>query len=143
MAHASRPGGLTALAVVNFVLFGLTFFAVIGGLLMLSANPDQLDHDAYAQTRLRLMQDNAAKVHVLLLVNGVVGVLLLISGLGYLRLKKVMGRWVGTLAGVLGIAAFGFELSFMPLGLESLANVIYPLLSVVLINTTFRHDLVG
>jgi hypothetical protein len=75
------------------------------------------------------------------------GTLLLLSGIGYLKQKKVMGRMLGNIYGVLSI--FGGIVSGLMFRTElgggfnigTIIGLIYPILTLILINTTFKDDL--
>jgi len=74
--------------------------------------------------------------------------LLLISGIGYLKQKKVMGRVLGNTYGVLTIIytlsstmifSGVFGKSF---GVGSAIGLIYPVVTLILINTVYKDDLI-
>lgn len=150
MAEGRRPGGLTALAVINFVFFGFTiislaglaaFFTLIG-----MAPTDKMD--AAQKAQIEAMQNMGAPTLVLIFtLTTISGVLLLLSGIGYLKQKKVLGRMLGSTYGVLSIIGgvvsglmFKSELGG-GFNIGTIIGLVYPILTLVLINTTFRDDL--
>ena len=173
MAQGMRPGGLTAMAVVNFVFMGLSLMGVLADLFLVSMGDSMIEAEEQAKeareaegepdtggppprkkarqeqmqranmARIRLMQENATSVYVQVGLTLIYAVLLLISGLGYIGQRRVMGKILGTITALLGIGSVGFALTYMPLEFEQVVNLVYPVLSVVLLNTVFRHDFVN
>ena len=165
MAQGMRPGGLTALAVVNFVF---CFLGVIGafGMVATMAMADHLveveseegtSGDAGTETtakkqesmaeaanrrQLEILQENRSKVYAQVGIGLLEALLFLLSGIGYLKQKRVMGRYLGSIGAVLGLASVAFQLTYFPFGLEHMSSIIYPVLVLILLNTTFRDDLV-
>lgn len=136
---SSRPGGLTTLAVLNFVLSGfkglklLTIIAFRG----LAANfADEND-------------PNAAYAHIELLtmaLDAIIVVLLVVSGVGYIMQKKILGRLGGVIYGGLEIGNTVIIFSMLPyreFGIGSMTFLVYPAVTLLLLNTTFREDFVN
>jgi len=142
MAQGTRPGGLTALAVVNFVFFGLSLLGLLTVVFLLNADPDEFEKDPAAQARIKLMQEHKQEVYTEMGLSVGVGVVLLLAGLGYIGQKRILGRWLGNLYGLAGLGLVAFQLTYVPFGIEHMMGFIYPVLTVALLNTTFRHDLV-
>ncbi len=70
--------------------------------------------------------------------------LLIISGVGYIKLKRVLGRTMGSLYGILALAATILQLAGgTPFGIGTIIGLIYPVLTLILVNTTFKDDLVN
>ncbi len=149
MNEGKRPGGLTALAVINFVLVGLSVLslATLAALPLLAKVPrDQMDEAQKAQ--MEALQNMGTGVLVLLFALTLLsGVLLLLSGIGYLKQKRVLGRMVGNLYALLAIGhSVVSGLLFKPelgggFSISTIIGLIYPLLTLILINTTFKDDL--
>jgi predicted small integral membrane protein len=150
MNEGKRPGGLTALAVINFILAGLGLLSVFGMValvgLMDKIPTDQMDEAQKAQ--IEAVQNMGMPTLVLIIVLSLLsGVLLLLSGIGYLKQKRVLGRVLGNayaLFAIVGSIVSG--LLFKPeLGggfhFGTIIGLIYPILTLVLINTTFKDDL--
>jgi hypothetical protein len=142
MAEGRRPGGLTALAVLNFVFGG---FATIFALLFLTGTI--LIKTGEAQAR-----SNGAEIHVSmgilyleLLLMTVSSFTLIASGVGYLKQKRVLGRTIGNIYAVCSLAGTFVELGLAhgSFGLGTLIFMVYPVLTVILVNTTFKDDLVN
>ena len=74
-------------------------------------------------------------------------VLLLLSGIGYLKQKKILGWGVGNAYGIISIVSSvvsGFLFpSEMGGGFQimTIVGLIYPVLTLILLNTTFKDDL--
>lgn len=146
MSAATRPGGLTALAVVNFAasaMYALTALSYTMLLLMPFPPPGQAGSDMPEDQRkmieaLRAWEGSWPYVFLSIALTAV----LLLSGIGYLRQKKLMGRWLGNAYVVLGLAIVALE-TMGPEGFTFMAvvAVVYPLLTLLLVNTTFKDDL--
>lgn len=80
-----------------------------------------------------------------LLLSLVSTALLIVSGVGYLKQKKFLGQKLGSLYGLLGIATtvFGLVATNQSFGIGSIIGLIYPVLTLVLLNTTFKEDFVN
>lgn len=151
MTEGKRPGGLTALAVINFVFVGLgligvlmlaAFFAFIGMI-----PTDEMPEEQRAQ--IEALQNMGLPVFILSFVLSIVSsVLLLVSGIGYLKQKKIMGRMVGNTYAVVSIVSsvitgmmFAAELGG-GFNIGTIIGLIYPVVTLILLNTTFRDDLI-
>ena len=159
MSEGKRPGGLTALAVINFVLAGLVLLGVlgfVGGGVALKYMPESeiakmpAEKQAEMEKAKKIFADPT--IQVLNILNLPVGALLIISGVGYLLQKKVMGRILGNcyvlldiVLSVLGIVLMDPELveGAGNFNLMSIVGFIYPLLTLFLVNVTFKEDLVN
>ena len=143
MAEGKRPGGLTALAVLNFVFGGLGALGVLGSLALL----------ALAKEAINLAESHGGKYdgpgvgmwYVYILLGAVGAFLLIASGVGYIKQKRFLGRTLGTAYGVLSIAnvVLGVAMLKTGFGVFSIIGLVYPLLTLVLVNTTFKDDLVN
>ncbi|MFP6874274.1 MAG: hypothetical protein VCA55_12300 [Verrucomicrobiales bacterium] len=150
MAEGKRPGGLTALAVLNFVFGGFGALAVLGliALVGVVAGAANIATDGEAG---ELMVEGMAEaglsggmLMVTIVLMAASSALLIVSGVGYLKQKRVLGRTMGTLYGILAllgtvigiVGGQGFELS-------TIIGLVYPVLTLILINTTFKEDLVN
>jgi len=154
MASDKRPGGLTALAVINFILGGLS---LLGALALAAFLPlmqmameqagDQMPPEQLAQ--IEAMNDIGGPLFILLgVISLVTAVLLIASGVGYLKLKKFLGRTLGNAYAVLGIVSSIASALLMPVELGggfnimAIVGLIYPVLTLILLNTTFKEDFV-
>ena len=71
-------------------------------------------------------------------------VLLIISGVGYIKQKRVMGRTMGSLYGILALVGTILTLvSGGDFGFGEIIGLIYPVLTLIMVNTTFKDDLVN
>jgi len=150
MNEGKRPGGLTALAIINFILAGLSSLSLFGMVALFglidTMPTEKMDEAQRAQ--MEAVQNMGMPTLVLIVVLTLLsGVLLLLSGIGYLKQKKVLGRLVGNiyaLSAIVGSLVSG--LLFKPeLGggfhFGTIIGLIYPILTLALINTTFKDDL--
>jgi hypothetical protein len=150
MSEGKRPGGLTVMAVLNFVFAGLGVIGLLGMIAvfaMLDKIPDNNMQEAQkAQIQAYREMGPAMRITSLALV-AVSPILLLLSGIGYLKQKKGLGRYGGTLYALVAIAEsviFGLLIKSGPEGgfsIGTLIGLIYPVLTLILVNTTFRDDL--
>lgn len=149
MAEGKRPGGLTALAVLNFVFAGLGLLSALGLLALLAfankltenANPDQrVVFDAFQQLGMGMWA-------FMLITQVVVIALLVIAGVGYLK-TKTWGRKFGTIYALLSIGDAIFTMLALPavlgggFSIGTLIGLVYPVLTLILLNTTFKDDFV-
>lgn len=136
MANGKRPGGLTALAVLNFVFAGLGLIGFLAILALLGA--------ADKATGGELTTGDVSKgVVYAALVLGVIRMgILLAAGVGYLQQKKFLGRTLGNVYGILAIGdtVMGLALLKSGFGIGAIIGLIYPILTLVLLNTTFKDD---
>jgi hypothetical protein len=150
MTEGKRPGGLTALAVINFVLCGLTLLSIVT-LAAFFALKDMIptdQMDARQKEQIEAVKNMGVPALVLILVFRVVTAgLLLPSGIGYLQQKKILGRMIGNGYAVVGIlASIAYVFLLKPeLGggfrIGSIIGLIYPIITLALLNTTFKDDL--
>jgi hypothetical protein len=148
--EGKRPGGLTALAILNFIFSTCGFVNAVGlfagsALLKLAASsPGTTTQDADELAKFRLILDNPF-IKVLGVFAIVNCLLLLVSGVGYIQQKKVMGRMLGSIYGVLGLIVATAVMIVMrdvpgAVGIQSVLGFVYPVLTLVLLNTVFKQD---
>lgn len=146
MSEGKRPGGLTALAVINFVFGG---FGVLGllALLALFTAADALTSNMTDASGQAITVEPVSKgiLGLNLLLALASTILLITSGVGYLKQKKFLGQKLGSLYGILGIASTILTLvaTQQAFGIGSIIGLIYPVLTLVLLNTTFKEDFVN
>jgi hypothetical protein len=142
-----RPGGLTALAVLNFVFSVPALLSTLTPLFPLLAQlaPETSDAD---RAPLDALTTLGTEWLAFVVANGAIGgVLLIVSGIGYLQQKRVLGRMLGNVYAVFAIAMAIPMAVWLPvtlgggLSLGTLVNFIYPVLTLVLLNLTFKDDL--
>ncbi|MHC4559113.1 MAG: hypothetical protein ACYTEX_24370 [Planctomycetota bacterium] len=152
MNEGKRPGGLTALAVINFILSGwgligllglAAFFAFVGEI-----PTDEMEEAQKAQ--IEALQNMGISVFIIIFALTLIScVLLLLSGIGYLKQKKFLGRTMGNTYGVITIVASVMTaIMFAPelgggFNIGTIIGLIYPILTLILLNTTFKDDLTG
>ncbi|MHC4352713.1 MAG: hypothetical protein ACYS0H_08340 [Planctomycetota bacterium] len=154
MNEGKRPGGLTALAVINFVLTGFNLLGVLGWtiiLLMVVGIIPTDEMNTVQKTQMEAFEKLGISVFIFIFVLSIVSsVLLLVSGIGYLKQKKFMGRMIGNIYAIVAIlssvlSGFVFASRMADLGggfnLGTIIGLIYPLATLILLNTTFKDDL--
>jgi len=140
-----RPGGLTALAILNFVFGAGALFA---RMLRLSAVAESREVTGWFVTR-ALSESAAPSVNLVYAFYGLgllVAALEIVAAIGYLGRKKVIGYFVGNAFAVLGIAydvwavilfwsVFGsFTLAFSALGFA------YAVITLGALNIAYRRQ---
>lgn len=145
MAEGKRPGGLTALAVLNFVFGGLGALGVLAlfALLGLASHAVSMAEDAGATVT--STGPSVGIIYVSILLAAVSVILMITSGVGYLKQKRFLGRTLGTAYAVLSIGntIIGVAMLHTGFGIGSIIGLIYPVLTLILVNTTFKDDLVN
>lgn len=155
MTEGKRPGGLTALAVLNFVFggFGLlgtaAFFAIMA-IVNKAAQDGSNEEAAEAQREIaKAWQEvGVGFFYVIMALGAVSAILLIASGVGYLQQKRFLGRTLGNVYAVLSIASsliMGAVVSSEAGGgfnIGTIIGLVYPGLTLLLLNTTFKEDFV-
>lgn len=152
MNEEKRPGGLTALAVINIVFSAWGFLSLMGFaafLAFIDKIPTEEMEEAQ-RAQFEAFQEMGLPVFVLMIALGVVSnILLLVAGIGYLKQKKVLGRMVGNAYAIFGIVSsivsglmFATELGG-GFNLATMIGLIYPVVTLILLNTTFRDDFIN
>lgn len=142
MAEGKRPGGLTALAVLNFIWGG---FAAIFALLFLTASV--LVHGAT-----KAVENAGGTVHetgmaVLWLVfafSAISAFTLIVAGVGFIKQKKY-GRTFANVYAVCSLASTGLSIGAMHGGFGggTIIGLVWPVLMLVFANKVYKDNLVG
>jgi hypothetical protein len=151
MNQEKRPSGLTALAVINFVFSGWGLIGLLG-LAAMFAFIGQIPTDNMNETQraqIEAFQNMGIPVFIFIFVLSIISsVLLLLSGIGYIKQKKIMGRWLGNAYGIISIISSVVSGLMLPSEMKgggftigSMIGLIYPVLILILLNTTFKDDL--
>ena len=153
MSEGRRPGGLTALAVINFVYFALGLLMFVGFFTFIAiVNTDVVEQDKAMQDMKKAFEDAGVTMGlfaVVMVVSLISTVLLLLSGIGYLKQKMFLGRGLGTAYGMLALVSSGVSAIVLPpeaggdFGLGTMLSFIYPIATLFLVNVTFKDDLVN
>lgn len=131
----NRPGGLTALAVFNFIIAGWSALQILGLAIILGGG---------ARGEGPLPPEFLLQLSLVYLIIDVG--LLIVAGIGYLKLKRVMGRFLGSGEAVLGLIYLAVLVSYtqsegVPFAFSNLTHLVYPALTLVLLNVVFRENL--
>ena len=130
MNEEKRPGGLTALAILNFVFSGfgvLNLLALMAFLAFRNMIPtDEMEEVQRAQ--FEAFQEMGLPVFVLIIALGLVSNILLL-----VAVFSIVGSIV---SGLMFAAELGGGFN-----IATIIGLIYPVVTLILLNTTFRDDL--
>ncbi|MCA8955895.1 MAG: hypothetical protein KDC87_07465 [Planctomycetes bacterium] len=160
MSEGARPGGLTALAIINFcaAAYDLVFgtLATLAVMLVFQSgrvreSVRQRGDGARTLEMMDKLHEHAGFMWATAGANAVCGVLLLIAGIGYLKQRRRMGRGIGNLYAVVSLLSLVSLTVTMPdiaeeqsvLSFLTLLVAVYPLLTLFLLNVTFKEDFVN
>jgi hypothetical protein len=155
MASDKRPGGLTALAVINFIWGGFTALGAIGLAVLIPLMGSVMDQASgqmtpEQQAQMAALRDVSGPLFMtLIFISAVTAALLIASGVGYLKLKKFLGRTLGNAYGVISVVYAIAAGMLLPVELgggfniATIIGLIYPVLTLILLNTTFKEDFVN
>lgn len=155
MSEGKRPGGLTALAVLNFVFGGLgilgvlalwALYALVSGAVKVASEAAKgTDGAQAAQAVTQAVNTSSAIVLLLLILSLITVILLIVSGVGYLGQKKFTGQRLGTIYAIISIAHTVMNLVLLNsgFGFLTILGLTYPALTLFLLNTTFKEDFVN
>jgi hypothetical protein len=145
-----RPGGLTALAVINFIFGGLGLIGALGlaALLPMLAQGGAPGLSEEQRAQLDALTSLGNGPFLLGVASSAIGgLLLIVSGIGYLQQKRVLGRVLGNVYAAFAIATSIPMALWLPaqvgggFNLSSILNFLYPVLTLLLVNVTFKEDL--
>lgn len=142
MSEGKRPYGLTALAVLNFVFVG---FVAVGAQALWARYSLVPSTPDVAITAYSLTQQDGPMILIAAILMLVSMTLLIVSAIGYIGQKKILGQRVGSIYGMIGIAGTVLVLLVAKtgFGIETIIGLTYPILTLVLLNTTFKDDFVN
>lgn len=168
-----RPGGLTALAVFNFIGGGFDLLGALGTAVIVFLLATAIEHAEEVEREqdktnaersaedpppersdeveeLRKMGITPTKLWIKVGLLVVLAILLVTAGVGYLQQKKFLGRTLGNVYAVLSLGTAAFDYSMiagMPnkpastmIGIA--IALVYPILTLILLNTIFKEDFV-
>jgi hypothetical protein len=141
--EGKRPGGLTALAVLNFVFGGLGVLGILALVALLSL-ASAVVSEASGGTASVSSAPGAGIVYLLIALSIVQVILMIVSGVGYLQLKKFLGRTLGNAYAVVSIlgSVLGIALAHTGFGFSTIIGLVYPILTLFLLNVTFKDAFV-
>src|SRR5262245_55308718 len=117
MSDQDRPGGLTALAVVNFLFGALGLLGTLTPLLPSLVQNVQNVPGVSEQTRADIAALPSLGQGTLLLMaasSGIGGALFTLSGIGYLRQKKFLGRTLGNVCALVTVVTTVWMVVWIP-----------------------------
>jgi hypothetical protein len=152
VSEGTRPGGLTALAVLNFIGGGFGLLSALGtaaALLVINTMRDDPEvQNARHEMAKAVKEFGMGLFFALLAMSLLTSVLQIVAGIGYMSQKRGLGRGVGNAYALLAIAVNIATLVWLvntPLGefnLFTLVMLIYPVVTLFLLNVTFKEDFV-
>jgi len=150
MSEQKRPGGLTALAVINFIFSGWGFIGLIGlaAFFAFIGKIPTDDMNEAQKTQFEAFQNMGLPVFIFIFALSLISSgLLLLSGIGYLKLKKFLGRMIGNTYAVISIVSSVISGIMFPsemgggFNIGTIIGLIYPIITLILLNATFKDDL--
>lgn len=149
MNDTSRPSGLTALAIINFIIAGFGALSALSRVAILSIDPDNITLPPEIQNSFQQLLASGRGWLAFAGVSGMLlAVLLVVSGIGYLQQKRVMGRMIGNYYAVLSILVrLGSTLILVQgfgigAAITLCLGLVYPVVTLALVNTVFKANLV-
>ncbi|MEQ1633875.1 MAG: hypothetical protein ABL997_15950, partial [Planctomycetota bacterium] len=143
------PGGLTALAVLNFVFGGFSVLGVLAMAAIMGVAVAVEGQDTEESKKLaEAMAEAGSLFTVALIMSAISAFLLIASGVGYLQQKKFLGRTLGSIYAGLSILSSLVSSAWLSEELQGGFNIttiiglIYPVLTLILLNGTFKNDFV-
>jgi hypothetical protein len=136
-----RPGGLTALSIFNFVFGGLGGLAGLIGIATLGMT---YQHNAEQAAKMGLAFPSQGVQYALMTVAIVRAALLITAAIGYLGMRKFLGRAIGNTYAVVALGSIVLEISLARTSFTAfnLVDFVFPLITLFLLNAVFRKDLV-
>ena len=147
-----RPGGLTALAILNLIFGAMGTLASLVGLAtttFIDKIADKtVDENGEKIADLEKLAEELGGMkeylYIALIISIIAGIVMFIAGIGYLGQKKFLGRTLGLVYGALSIFGTGLGLAFgQSFGISAMISIIYPLLTIVLLLTVFKDDFIN
>lgn len=154
MSEGKRPGGLTALAVINFIFGGFGMLGALGMLAMMAIigkaaeSGDSGAAEAQQEMAKAWQEIGVGVFYAMLAFMAVSAILLIVSGVGYIQQKKFLGRTLGNAYAVSSIASSVItgvvvtEAAGGGFNIGTIIGLVYPVLTLVLINGTFKDDFI-
>lgn len=149
MAPGRRPGGLTALAVLNFVVAGVNLISLLAAIAIVALSDTLKAAAKTPQDRevFEALGNMNMGLWVLIIASGALAmVLLIVAGVGYIKMRK-WGRNMGNVYAITAIASSiaGAILTPSELGggisIGTIIGLVYPTLTLYFINVTFKEEL--
>jgi len=147
---------LTALAVLNFVFGGFGVLGVLGlwaayalvsgaTKVVATAAAGTPEAQNVANATNALAQTGGTMILIALILLLVSVTLLIVSGIGYLGQKKFLGQRLGSIYGLVSIGQTVISIAFLKsgFGIGTIIGLIYPVLTLFLLNNTFKDDFVN
>ena len=148
MEETKRPGVLTALAVINFILAFL--YIVLNGLAVLTfLFIDNVPLGEAEVAKIEAMKQLSTGELVFMFgPPAIAGILLLLAGIGYLKRKKILGWVMGNAYAAVMILHNIISLFLLVPALRGGAvsltiSLAYPVITLILINFVFKKNLVN
>jgi len=146
-----RPGVLTTLAVINFII-AFVYIVAIGLTAVSLAFIDNIPLDSLGEAeaaRIEAMGQLSAGEYAFMLGPTIIAaILLLLAGIGYLKQKKVLGWAMGNAYAVVMILSTVLSPIILPPALKGgtvsvIVSLAYPIITLILINLVYKKNLVN
>lgn len=154
MSSDRRPGGLTALAVVNFIVAGFSLLGALALLPFLLMGEQMMEGMEGApeqdQAAIQAILEMGEPWFIVFIAATIITVALLVaSGVGYLKLKKFLGRTLGNAYALFTIVYTVISAMVVApelgggFSIGTLLGFVYPVITLILLNSTFKEDFVN
>lgn len=146
------PAGLKVLGIVNFGFGAMALLGGVFGMLalpfwdsMMGWNQEQYEQPGIPEWARSINNWSTGLLTKKTLMMGsivslITAPLLFLSGRGYFKQRKVQGRWLGNLYAIIAIGGFALGLIYWNLGLMNAVELVYPMLTLILLNVVFKND---
>jgi hypothetical protein len=151
MSEGQRPGGLTAMAVINFLGAALNVIQAVSFVILLhvKSHPELLEKlpDKDQAAKMTEVVEATPRWYMLTmaLADVVFVAVLIIAGIGYLKLKRRQGWLLGNAWAVVSLGFTVAQMVFIhaPFSIVSFIAFLYPIVTLGALNTTFKQDFVN
>lgn len=143
MSANNRPNGLTILAICNFLFAAISAFGILNIIILFFHHSIKTSNSPQYELVKTVGPPMAITLFSILVI---LIILLSISGIGFLKRKRFIGRTLGNAYAILAI----FDIILTGLMLDNklgggaiigtITGVIYPIVLLFLLNTYFKKD---
>ena len=135
------------MAIFNFLFAGVSLLGILG---MVTVFVVMRESEAYEEMSRAFTEAGLTGTYLIFIfsISGAALVLQILSGIGYLQQKKFLGRTLGNTYAVISVLSTVVSLVFLPdasgggFSIITIIALLYPVLTLILLNTTFKEDFI-